>query len=161
VPLISVIITLVAMTFVCSWFIKFVPQDKRLLLYTLGKFEGVRGPGIVFVIPAFQTFQIVNVEPTITEVVLKQARTSDGALVDLTLKANYWITAPEKALADTSNHEALINSAIQPIAREQIEKHLFANFPQNKRKISSEICSRINTDLSSWGIHVGSVDIQM
>ena len=59
--LVSIIIGIFVFLIVVSWFIKIAYQFERIVLYTLGRFQGLRGPGLVFVVPFFQTIRKVDI----------------------------------------------------------------------------------------------------
>ena len=124
-------------------FIRVVPPDELLVIFTFGKFEGVRGPGILFVIPIYQQCRRISLKPKSIEVAVKNTPDSNGALVSLTATISYRITNPEQTYANGINSIANIDDISQIVIKERVTNYKYGLLLRDKAKVSEELRSAL------------------
>jgi regulator of protease activity HflC (stomatin/prohibitin superfamily) len=87
-----VIIVLLAMS------LKVVKQYERGVIFFLGKFTGIRGPGLIILIPIFEQMNRVNLRTITMDIPSQKIITKDNVSIDIAAVAYYHIIDPEKAV---------------------------------------------------------------
>ncbi len=88
--IIDLIIGVVFLVFILSWFTRIARKHERIVLYTLGKYQGLRGPGWVFVVPILQTTRKVDTRKLTGEVGTLKAECTPHRLGEVYVADAYW-----------------------------------------------------------------------
>ncbi len=158
--IVGVVITIVAVLFVISWFIKMAYQFERIVLYTLGKFQGVRGPGLIFVVPVFQTIRKVDIRVNTRDVPSQEVITRDNVTIRVNAVIYFQVMDPDKAINNVRNfHQATIQIA-QTTLRSVLGEHELDELLTEREKINQTLQSIIDSQTDPWGVKVSMVEIK-
>src|SRR5579864_4613734 len=83
--------------------IRVIKQYERGVVFFLGKFEGVRGPGLTLIFVPFQTMTRVSLRTVTMQIPSQKIITKDNVSIDIAAVAYYHITDPEKAVIAIEN----------------------------------------------------------
>ena len=100
--ILGLLITLIILVVVPS--IRVVQQFERGVVFTLGKYSGVRNPGITLIIPYLQTMKRVDVRSTPIDVPKQEVITKDNVTVNVDAIVYFRVLDPAKALLETTNY---------------------------------------------------------
>lgn len=144
-----------------SSMIRMVAQWQRAIVLSLGKFDGIRGPGLFFIWPLFQTVSSVIDLRTITSTFkAEQTITADTVPCDVDAVLFWRVVDPEKAALEVAAYEQAVGWASQTALRDVIGRSTLADILSSREKIDSVLRDIIDQRTTPWGIHVQSVEIR-
>ncbi len=158
--LVTWIIIIIAALFVLSWFLKIAYQYERIVLYTLGKFQGLRGPGIVFVVPLFQTIRKVDIRIITLDVPSQEVITRDNVTVRVNAVIYYQVMDANKAVNNVRNYNLATSQVAQTTLRSVLGEHELDDLLANREKINQTLQSIIDAQTDPWGVKVSMVEIK-
>ncbi len=140
--------------------IKIVKQYQRGVVLTLGKFSGVRSPGLRLVIPVFQTINMVDVRSTPIDVPKQEVITKDNVTVMIDAVVYLRVLAPDKAILETTNYIYATSQFAQAALRDVAGNANLDDLLSNREAISQEIKQIVDAQTDQWGIDVENVKLQ-
>ncbi|MBN9354257.1 MAG: slipin family protein, partial [Hyphomicrobium denitrificans] len=97
--------------------IRILRQYERGVVFMLGKFAGVRGPGLTLIFNPFQTMQRVSLRTVTMEIPSQKISTKDNVSIDIAAVAYYNVSDPEKSVIAIENVYEAINQISQTTVR--------------------------------------------
>ncbi|NJP04091.1 slipin family protein [Candidatus Gracilibacteria bacterium] len=140
--------------------IKQVDQYERGVMFTLGKFTGLRGPGWKLVIPVFQRLVKVDIRTKAVDVPDQEAITKDNIPVRINAVIYYRVSHAEKAILEVENYFWAMSQMAQTTMRNAVGEVTLDELLQNRDKISDKIQKIIDLASDPWGIKVESVELK-
>ncbi len=157
--LILLISVIIAILFSVS--IKIADQWDRAVILRLGKYIGLRGPGLFFIIPIFDNVAYwIDLRVITTSFSAEKTLTKDTVPVDVEAVLFWKVIDPVKASLEVVDYQKAISWASQTALREVIGKSLLADMLEGRQKIDSELQGIIDKRIEQWGINVFSVEIK-
>lgn len=152
-------------TFFVAWLIsasiRMVAQWQRAIILRLGKFTGVKGPGLFFITPLIETVSTVIDLRTITSTFkAEQTITADTVPVDVDAVLFWRVIDPEKAALEVQAYDQAVGWASQTALRDVIGRSTLADILSGREKIDTVLREIIDHRTAPWGIHVTSVEIR-
>lgn len=152
-------------TFVVAWLvsasIRMVAQWQRAVVLRLGKYTGIKGPGLFFITPLIESVSTVIDLRTITSTFkAEQTITADTVPVDVDAVLFWRVTDPEKAALEVQAYDQAVGWASQTALRDVIGRSTLADILSGREKIDSVLREIIDHRTTPWGIHVTSVEIR-
>src|SRR6266566_9212611 len=111
IPVVVVLIVLIAIS------IRIVQEYERGVVFFLGRFKDVRGPGLIFLIPLFERMQKVSLRTVTMEIPSQKIITRDNVSIDIAAVAYFHISDPQKSVIAIENVNAGINQISQTTVR--------------------------------------------
>ena len=141
--------------------IRMVAQWQRAIVLRLGKFAGLRGPGLFFITPLIETVSTVLDLRTITSTFkAEQAITADTVPVDVDAVLFWRVINPEKAALEVQAYDQAVGWASQTALRDVIGRSTLADILSGRDKIDAVLREIIDHRTEPWGIRVESVEIR-
>lgn len=143
-------------------FINFVRDYERIARFRLGRFEGMRGPGIVFAIPVLHQIQKVDTRVEVMDIPRQTNITKDNAPIeiDFLIYMRIDLTNAEKAVLEVTNyHQAVVGLATTTLRAVIGDIDLDEVLSQRDR-INELIRERLDSETTRWGIKVTNVEIR-
>ena len=103
--------------------IKVLKEYERGVIFRLGKFKGVKGPGIFYIFPAFDSMQKVDLRVVTVDVPPQDAITRDNITVKVNAVLYYKVSSPKIAIIDVENYRLAISQAAQTSVRSIIGQY--------------------------------------
>ena len=145
----------------CLISLKIASQWERVVLLRLGKFRGMRGPGLFFILPFIDTVPYwIDLRLIATAFRAEQTLTQDSVPVDVDAVCFWKVTNPEKAALEVSNYFEVISWSSQTALRDVIGKSDLAKMLIGREQIDLQLKELIDHRTEGWGIHVQSVEIR-
>lgn len=134
---------------------------ERGVVLTLGRFTGLKGPGIIYVTPIISRMTVV-MSTRIQAVSFKTESTFTRDNVPLNVDAimYFQIIDPQKAALNVENYATATNFSAQTTLREVLGKSLFDEILSEREKIGESAREIIDEKTEHWGIKVSSVEIR-
>lgn len=151
--------------FIVAWLIsasiRMVAQWQRAVVLRLGKYTGIKGPGLFFITPLIESVSTVIDLRTITSTFkAEQTITADTVPVDVDAVLFWRVTDPEKAALEVQAYDQAVGWASQTALRDVIGRSTLADILSGREKIDSVLREIIDHRTAPWGIHVTSVEIR-
>ncbi len=162
-PILGVLMGIVTlfMAWLISSSVRMVAQWERAVVLNLGRFAGVRGPGLFFITPLVQSVSRVIDLRTITSTFkAEQSITADTVPVDVDAVLFWRVINPEKAILEVQEYSQAIGWAAQTALRDVIGRSTLADILSGRDKIDKILKTIIDSRTEPWGVEVTSVEIR-
>ncbi len=152
-------------SFSLAAFLSFAPrvanQWEKAVLLKLGKFVGLRGPGLFWVFPFFEkTVMWIDLRVRTTGFAAEKTLTSDTVPVNVDAVLFWTVNDPQKAALEVEDYEESVAWAAQTALRDVIGKTNLATMLVGREHIDEELKKLIDARTHNWGINVHSVEIR-
>jgi regulator of protease activity HflC (stomatin/prohibitin superfamily) len=135
-------------------------QYERGVLFVLGKFSGVRGPGLTLVYSPIQSMTRVSLRTVTMQIPSQKIITKDNVSIDIAAVAYYHISDPEKAVIAIENVYDAINQISQTTVRNVVGRFSLDQLLAQTADVNEQIKDVIDTHTEPWGTQVTAVEIK-
>jgi len=160
VPFIVTVLLIVFGVMVLAGAIRILKEYERAVLFTLGRYTKVIGPGLVLVIPVLQQVQKVQLRTVVVDVPSQDVISRDNVSVKVNAVLYYRITEPERAVLQVENYSAAISQLAQTTLRSVLGKHELDDMLAERDKLNHDIQDILDRQTDVWGIKVSNVEIK-
>ena len=137
--------------FIVAYSIKIADQWERVVVLRLGRFRGLEGPGLFFIIPIIETVPYwIDIRVITSSFKAEKTLTKDTVPVDVDAVLFWKVLDPQKAALDVADYNSAINWASQTALRDVIGKTMLSDMLEGREKISAS-CRRSSTCAPSRG----------
>ena len=151
--------TLVGLYFLFA--IKIVRQWEKVAVLRLGRFVGLRGPGICHIVPIVETLSpYVDQRVRVASVSAESTLTRDTVPVNVDAIVFWMVWNAEKCILEVENFVDAINMSAQTALRESIGRHELAQMITERETLGRELQRILDEKTNPWGITVQSVEIR-
>ncbi|MBC7547009.1 slipin family protein [Candidatus Saccharibacteria bacterium] len=154
-----IFIILLIIIFVLSG-IKIIQQYEKGVVLTLGKFSGVKEPGLRVVVPIFQSIRRIDMRSTPIDVPKQEVITRDNVTANVDAVVYFRVVDAPKAFLETVNYEYATSQFAQSALRDVTGSVDLDDLLGKRDQISEEIKKIVDTETEKWGIDVENVKIQ-
>ncbi len=140
--------------------IKVVNQYERGVVLTLGKFTGIREPGLRFLIPFIQTMRRVDIRSTPIDVPKQEVITKDNVTVNIDAVVYFRVVDAAKAVLETVNYTYATSQFAQAALRDVAGTAELDELLSNRESMSEKIKEIVDAETAVWGIDVENVKLQ-
>ena len=140
--------------------IKVVNQYQRGVVLTLGKFSGVREPGLRIVLPVIQTMTLVDIRSTPIDVPKQEVITRDNVTVGVDAVVYFRVVNAPKAVLETTSYIYATSQFAQAALRDVTGNVDMDDLLAKREEISQQIKEIVDAETDKWGIDVENVKIQ-
>lgn len=135
-------------------------QYERGVLFMLGKFGGVRGPGLTLVYSPIQSMTRVSLRTVTMQIPSQKIITKDNVSIDIAAVAYYHISDPEKAVMSIENVYEAINQISQTTVRNVVGRFSLDQLLAQTADVNEQIKDVIDKHTEPWGTQVTAVEIK-
>ena len=141
--------------------IKVVRQWEKVALLRLGKYVGLRGPGLFHIVPVIETLSpFVDQRVRVASVTAESTLTRDTVPVNVDAIVFWLVWNAEKAILEVENFLEAINLSAQTALRESIGRHELAQMITERETLGRELQRILDDKTNAWGITVQSVEVR-
>jgi regulator of protease activity HflC (stomatin/prohibitin superfamily) len=141
--------------------IKVIRQWEKVALLRVGHYVGLRGPGIFFIVPVFETLSpFIDQRVRVTNVSAESTLSRDTVPVDVDAIVFWLVWNAEKAILEVENYLDAIALSAQTALRESIGRHELAQMITDRESLGRELQRILDEKTNPWGITVQSVEIR-
>jgi len=145
----------------CLFAIKVVRQWEKVALLRLGKYAGLRGPGLFHIVPVIETLSpFVDQRVRVASVTAESTLTRDTVPVNVDAIVFWLVWNAEKAILEVENFFDAINLSAQTELRESIGRHELAQMITERETLGRELQRILDEKTNPWGITVQSVEVR-
>ncbi len=135
-------------------------QYERGVLFTLGKFAGVRNPGLTWIIPIIQTMQMVDVRIKTADIPRQEVMTKDNIPLLANTVVYFRVEKPEDAVIKIEDFEYAVKQFTQAALRDVVGNAELDFVLTEREKIATSIKKIVDSETSGWGINIEAIKIQ-
>ena len=135
-------------------------EYERGVLFTLGRYTKVVGPGLVLVIPIIQQVARVQLRTIVVDVPSQDVISRDNVSVKVNAVVYYRIVDPDKAILNVENFSAATSQLAQTTLRSVLGKHELDEMLAERDKLNQDIQQILDAQTDQWGIKVSHVEIK-
>jgi regulator of protease activity HflC (stomatin/prohibitin superfamily) len=140
--------------------IRVLRQYERGVVFLLGRFEGIRGPGLTLIFVPFQQMVRVSLRTVTMQIPSQKIITKDNVSIDIAAVAYYQISDPEKAVIAIENVYEAINQISQTTVRNVVGRFSLDQLLAETANINEQIKDVIDRHTEPWGTQVTAVEIK-
>jgi len=140
--------------------IRVLKQYERGVVFLLGKFTTVRGPGLTLIFAPFQTMTRVSLRTVTMQIPSQKIITKDNVSIDIAAVAYYHITGPDRAVIAIENVYNAINQISQTTVRNVVGRFSLDQLLSDTASINDQIKNVIDQHTEPWGTQVTAVEIK-
>lgn len=141
--------------------INVVNQWERVAILRFGKYRGLRGPGIFFIIPVIETLsRYVDQRIRLASVSAESTLTRDTVPVNVDAIVFWMVWDAEKAILEVQDFTEAVTLSSHTALRESIGRHELAQMVTDREALGAELQKILDAKTTPWGITVQSVEIR-
>ena len=140
--------------------IKILREYQRGVIFTLGRFTGVKGPGLIVVIPFVQQMVRVDLRVVTMDVPSQDVISRDNVSVKVNAVVYFRVMAPEKAIIQVERYLEATSQLAQTTLRAVLGKHELDEMLSEREKLNLDVQQILDAQTDSWGIKVSNVEIK-
>lgn len=155
---VGVIIVVVALLLFSS--IKILREYERGVVFLFGRFQAVKGPGIIIILPVLQQIVKVDLRTIVMDVPPQDVISRDNVSVKVNAVIYYRVMDPEKAVIQVENVQEATSQLAQTTLRSVLGQHELDEMLASRDKLNHAIQSILDQHTDAWGIKVANVEIK-
>jgi regulator of protease activity HflC (stomatin/prohibitin superfamily) len=140
--------------------IKILREYERGVVFTLGRFWGVKGPGLIIIIPGIQQFVRVDLRTRVLDVPPQDVISRDNVSVRVNAVIYYRVIDAERAVIQVEEFEAATSQLAQTTLRSVVGQHDLDEMLAEREKINNKIQDILDAQTDAWGIKVSNVELK-
>ncbi len=140
--------------------IKIFREYQRGVIFTLGRFTGVRGPGLVIIIPIVQQVVRLDLRTFVIDVPTQDIISRDNVSVKVNAVIYFRVVDPEKAIINVEEYMVATSQLAQTTLRSVLGKHELDELLAERDKLNADIQKILDKQTDQWGIKVANVEIK-
>ena len=135
-------------------------EYERGVVFQLGRFWSVKGPGMIFLIPVVQQMVRVDLRIVVLDVPPQDVITRDNVSVKVNAVVYFRVVDPQKAIIQVVNFLEATSQLAQTTLRAVLGKHELDALLAEREKLNLDIQRTLDTQTDAWGIKVTTVEIK-
>lgn len=151
---------LLILVFIIGAAIRILPEYQRGVVFFLGRFQGVKGPGLVIIIPGVQQMTRVDLRVITLDVPSQDVISRDNVTVHVNAVLYFRVVDPERAIIRVEDFGVATSQLAQTTLRSVLGKHDLDEMLSERDKLNSDIQEIIDSQTEEWGIKVVNVEIK-
>jgi regulator of protease activity HflC (stomatin/prohibitin superfamily) len=135
-------------------------EYERSVIFQLGRFVGIRGPGLIFVWPIVQRMRKVDLRVIVLAVPKQDVITRDNVSVKVNAVIYFRIVDPGKAIIQVANAYDATSQVAQTTLRSVVGQHEMDDLLSQRDKLNTDLQRILDQNTEAWGIKVSTVEIK-
>ena len=140
--------------------IRIFREYERGVVFTLGRFSKIKGPGLVIIIPLIQQVVRVDLRTRVLEVPTQDVISRDNVSVRVSAVVYLRVIDAEKAIIQVVDYLNATSQLAQTMLRSVLGKHLLDDMLAEREKLNLDIQQALDAQTDTWGIKVSNVEIK-
>lgn len=158
-PFTLVIITILAI-YILGSAIRVLKEYERGVVFRLGRMVGVRGPGLILLIPIIEKMVKVSLRTVVMDVPPQDVITQDNVSIKVNAVVYFRVIQPEKAIIEVENFLMATSQISQTTLRSVLGQSELDDLLSQREKINHKLQQIIDSQTEPWGIKVSNVEVK-
>jgi regulator of protease activity HflC (stomatin/prohibitin superfamily) len=154
VPILVIVLVFLAAT------VKILREYQRGVIFTLGRFTGIKGPGLIILIPFVQQMVRIDLRTVVLDVPSQDVISRDNVSVKVNAVLYFRVVDPERAIIQVANFLQATEQLAQTTLRSVLGKHDLDEMLAERDKLNNDIQEILDKQTDAWGIKVANVEIK-
>ena len=156
----ALIIPAVIIIIVLANAVRIMREYERAVVFMLGRFWRVKGPGLVLIIPFIQQMVRVDLRTRVLDVPSQDVISRDNVSVKVNAVLYYRVIDPQRAIIQVENFEIATSQLAQTTLRSVLGQHELDEMLAEREKLNADIQRILDTQTEAWGIKVQNVELK-
>ncbi|MFZ6027069.1 MAG: SPFH domain-containing protein [Chloroflexota bacterium] len=158
-PLLFMCVVVLMVVVGISFAMRIVPEYKRAVIFRLGRYVGVYGPGLMFIVPVIDREILVDLREQTCSLTAQHAITADNVplMVDLTWR--YRVVDPEKRVLEVADPDNALRQVAGQTWQALVESQPFHAIINDRPQLGAAIRQQLEETTARWGIEVTAVQL--
>ena len=153
------VIVLLVLGLLASMF-RVLREYERGVIFMLGRFYKVKGPGLIIIIPVLQQMVRVDLRTIVMDVPTQDVISRDNVSVQVNAVIYFRVLDPEKAIIQVENFLEATSQLSQTTLRSVLGQHELDEMLAEREQLNSHIQDILDKQTAAWGIKVANVEIK-
>jgi regulator of protease activity HflC (stomatin/prohibitin superfamily) len=140
--------------------IRILKEYERGVVFTLGRFTGIKGPGLIIIIPVIQKMVKVDLRTVVLDVPSQDVISHDNVSVNVNAVVYFRVIDPEKAIIQVENYHDATSQLAQTTLRSVLGGHELDEMLAEREKLNEDIQEILDKQTDAWGIKISNVEIK-
>lgn len=140
--------------------IRILREYQRGVVFLLGRFWKVKGPGFIIIIPFIQQMVRVDLRTVVMDVPSQDVISRDNVSVHVNAVVYFRVIDPEKAIIQVENFYAATSQLAQTTLRSVLGKHELDEMLAERERLNIDIQNSLDQQTDAWGVKVSNVEIK-
>jgi regulator of protease activity HflC (stomatin/prohibitin superfamily) len=140
--------------------IRILREYERAVVFLLGRFWRVKGPGLVIIVPIVQQMVRVDLRTRVLDVPSQDVISRDNVSVKVNAVLYYRVIDPQRAIIQVENFEAATSQLAQTTLRSVLGQHELDEMLAERDKLNADIQRILDQQTEAWGIKVQNVELK-
>ncbi|MBY6212721.1 slipin family protein [Microbulbifer agarilyticus] len=151
---------ILAVVLVIMYAIRILREYERAVVFFLGRFQAVKGPGLIIIIPVLQTMERVDLRTVVMDVPTQDVISRDNVSVKVNAVVYYRVIDPQSAIINVENYHEAVSQLSQTTLRSVLGKHELDEMLSERDKLNVDIQKILDEQTDAWGVKVTNVEIK-
>lgn len=157
---IGLLVVVLLVIFILGNMVRILREYERGVVFRLGRFVGVRGPGLILLIPMFEKMVRVTLRTVALDVPPQEVVTKDNVSVKVNAVMYFQVFDPQRAIIAVENYLYATSQMGQTTLRSILGEHELDDLLSNREKINQKLQQIIDERTDPWGIKVSAVEVK-
>ncbi len=140
--------------------IKIMAEYQRIVVFRLGRLVGIKGPGLVFIIPIIDKFIKLDLRTRVIDVPKQRVITEDNVTVDVDAVVYFRVVDPERAVVEVQRYDVATSLLAQTTLRDVLGQQDLDELLSKREELNKALQTIIDAATDPWGIKVSAVTIR-
>jgi regulator of protease activity HflC (stomatin/prohibitin superfamily) len=146
---------------ILAYYVVFILREyQRGVVFFLGRFQSVMGPGLIVLIPGVQQLVRVDLRTRVLDVPTQDVISRDNVSVKVNAVIYFRVFDPEKSIVQVEDFQAATSQLAQTTLRSVLGQHELDEMLSERDKLNSDIQQTLDKQTDAWGIKVANVEIK-
>jgi regulator of protease activity HflC (stomatin/prohibitin superfamily) len=140
--------------------IRIAQEYERAVVFRLGRFHSIRGPGLYYNLPFLEWQRVVDMRTVTVNVEPQETITKDSVTIKVNAVLWYRITDPTKAILEVADYASAVYQVALTSLRNIIGQHLLDEVLKERDKINDQLRAIVDKDTDPWGVKIEMVEMK-
>ncbi len=155
-----ILIALLVLLVLVAASIKVLYEYERGVVFFLGRFQAVKGPGLIIVVPVIQQMRRVDLRTIVMDVPSQDVISRDNVSVKVNAVIYFRVIDPERAIIQVEDYYAATGQLAQTTLRSVLGQHELDEMLAEREKLNRDIQNILDAETDIWGIKVSNVELK-
>lgn len=156
----TVVFPLIVLLVLAAASIRILREYERGVVFMLGRFLRVKGPGLVIVIPFIQQMVRIDLRTRVLDVPPQDVISRDNVSVRVNAVIYYRVMDPEKAIIQVEDYNQATSELAQTTLRSVVGQHELDEMLAEREKLNADLRKILDAQTDAWGIKVANVELK-
>jgi len=155
----GLVVLVLAIAFATVMF-RVLREYERGVVFMLGRFYKVKGPGLIIVVPVLQQMVRVDLRTVVMDVPTQDVISRDNVSVQVNAVLYFRVVDPERAIIQVENYLEATSQLSQTTLRSVLGQHELDDMLAERERLNADIQTILDKQTNAWGIKVANVEIK-